>query len=72
MPYAGELGLTFPLLLDRGGESQRRYGVIGLPTTFVIARDGRPVARAIGERDWLAPAARALIASLLSGPDPRR
>lgn len=71
-PYAGELGLTFPLLVDRRGEIQSRYGVIGLPTTFLIARDGRAVARAIGERDWLAPAARALIASLLAEPAPRR
>lgn len=54
------------------GEIQRLSGAIGLPTTFVIARDGRPVARAIGERDWLAPAARGLIALLLAEPDPRR
>src|SRR5437870_4740735 len=36
--YAKELGLTFPLVLDSQGEINRAYGVIGLPTTFLIGR----------------------------------
>src|SRR5205823_11425781 len=44
--YAKELGLTFPLVLDRDGKINARYGVIGLPTTFVVARDGRAIALA--------------------------
>lgn len=40
-PFGEELGLTFPLLLDRRGEvSGRLYRVIGLPTSLFIARDG--------------------------------
>src|SRR5713226_10114563 len=39
--YAKELGLTFPLVLDPRGEINAAYGVIGLPTTFLIGRDGR-------------------------------
>lgn len=64
--YAKELNLTFPLLLDPGGEIFRSYGVIGLPTTFLVGRDGRPVAMAIGARAWGSAEARALIQGLLA------
>lgn len=33
-------GFTFPALLDSQGELMRRYGVRGLPTTFIIDRSG--------------------------------
>jgi thiol-disulfide isomerase/thioredoxin len=71
--YGRELGLTFPLLLDPEGEIQRVYGVIGLPTVFVVARDGRAVARGIGPRDWRSAPAGALLRALLDeGVPPRR
>jgi peroxiredoxin len=66
--YARELGLTMPLLVDPSGAISRSYGVIGLPTSFLIGRDGRAVARAIGPREWAGPEARALIESLLTQP----
>ena len=50
--YAKELGLTFPLILDPKGTINAAYGVIGLPTTFLIGRDGRSVALAVGPREW--------------------
>ncbi len=64
--YAKELGLTFPLVLDPKGEINAAYGVIGLPTTFLIARDGRAVALAVGPREWGSAPARALIKTLLA------
>ena len=40
-PYVQELGLTFPILLDIDSEvSERRYRVIGLPTSVFVGRDG--------------------------------
>ena len=69
--YARELGLTFPLLLDVEGAINARYGVTGLPTTFLVARDGRGVAFAIGPRDWAGPPARALFEALLAEPGSR-
>jgi cytochrome c biogenesis protein CcmG, thiol:disulfide interchange protein DsbE len=64
--YAKEVGLSFPLVLDPDGKINTLYGVIGLPATFVIGRDGRAVAFAIGARKWESVPARALIAALLA------
>jgi peroxiredoxin len=69
--YAEELGLSFPLVLDPAGKINTLYGVIGLPTTFVVARDGRAVAFAVGPRAWGSPPARALLDLLLAEPMPR-
>ena len=66
--YAKELGLTFPLVLDPSGEIGKLYGVIGIPTTFLIGRDGRAVALAVGPRAWGSPPARAVLQELLSEP----
>ncbi len=66
--YAKELRLTFPLVLDSKGEINRAYGVIGLPTTFVIARDGRAVALGVGPREWGNEHALAIIRALLAEP----
>ena len=66
--YAKELGLTFPLIPDPTGKINSAYGVIGLPTTFLIGRNGRAVALAIGPREWSGKPARALIQALLAEP----
>ncbi len=66
--FAARLGLTFPLLLDLDGRIAKAYGVIGLPSTFLVGRDGRPVALAIGEREWANEDGRAFIRALLAQP----
>jgi peroxiredoxin len=66
--FAKELNLTFPLVLDSTGEINAAYGVIGLPTTFLIGSDGRSVARGVGPREWTGGPALALIQSLLAEP----
>ncbi len=68
--YAKELGLTFPLVLDPDGKINVLYGVVALPTTFVVGRDGRAVALAIGPRQWESAPAHALIEALLAEPAP--
>ncbi len=62
---ARELGITFPLVVDSDGEIRRAYGVIGLPTTFLIGRDGRTVGLAVRPRVWSSVPARAIIQVLL-------
>jgi peroxiredoxin len=69
--YAEELGLTFRLVLDPDGKINVLYGVIGLPTTFLVGRDGRAVAFGIGPHEWASAPARALLEALLAEPTPR-
>lgn len=69
--YADGLGLTVSILLDPAGEIRRAYGVIGLPTTFLVGRNGRAVARAIGPRDWGSAHAQRLLRMLVDEPAPR-
>ncbi len=64
--YDKQRGLTFPLVLDPTGEITRSYGVIGIPSTFLVGRDGRPVALAVGPRAWGSAEARVLIEVLLA------
>lgn len=66
--YAKELGLTFPLVMDSDGKINMAYGVVGLPTTFLIGRGGRAVALAVGPREWASVPARALIQALMAEP----
>jgi len=54
-----------PTLLDRAGEVHTRYAVRALPTSYLIAPDGRIFARAIGQRDWLGQDAQKLLQALL-------
>src|SRR2546427_9667620 len=68
--YAKNLGLTFPLVFDPDGKINALYGVIGLPTTFVVGRDGRAIAFTIGPRKWESAPARALIEALLAESAP--
>lgn len=63
-----ERGYTAPVGLDLDGEASDAYGVNATPTTFLIARDGTIVARAIGPRPWTGPDGRALLSALLARP----
>jgi peroxiredoxin len=45
------LGLSYTALLDPDSETARSYGVIGLPTTFFIDRQGRIHSKILGESD---------------------
>jgi len=56
---------AFPLLLDRDSEAMRKWPVQGLPTSFVIDKQGRVALRAVGGRDFDGPAVTAQIKALL-------
>ena len=59
------LGLTYLLVLDPEGAIAKAYGVIGLPTSFVVGRDGRAVAFGAGPHEWGSAPAHALLGALL-------
>lgn len=70
-PFVEHLKLTFPVLLDRTSEVGHRYGVRGLPTTYLIDPEGRIIGAAIGAREWYRTEAKALIAGLLRQITPK-
>ena len=43
---------TFPILLDTRSRTRQAWKVAGLPTTFLVDRQGRIVASAIGGREF--------------------
>jgi len=63
--FIDQVSPQFHTLLDPEGSVRNRYAVRGLPTTYLIGRDGKIIGRMIGERDWSSPAAQAMIRALL-------
>ena len=65
--YTGDLNVfpSFPILFDPESTVSQTYGVKGLPTSFVIDREGRLVYRAIGGREFDHPEIRRRIEQLL-------
>ncbi|MEO1494056.1 MAG: TlpA disulfide reductase family protein [Pseudomonadota bacterium] len=52
------------VLQDRRGAVARKGGVLGLPVTILLDREGREVARLQGEAEWDAPEAKAILKRL--------
>jgi cytochrome c biogenesis protein CcmG, thiol:disulfide interchange protein DsbE len=49
--FISQFSLTFPHVRDPGNDTQRAWGVTGLPETYFIAADGRVVGHVIGTVD---------------------
>ncbi len=56
---------TFPILLDATSRAMQAWKVAGLPTTFLVDKQGRVVASAIGGREFDHPAMVAAIRAML-------
>jgi hypothetical protein len=64
-----ERGYIAPVLLDESGDvTGRVYGVWGPPTVYIVDRQGRLVARAIGPRPWDSQKGRRFIEAVLAAP----
>src|SRR5688572_1936197 len=50
--FVKERDLTFTVLLDPQRRVERLFQLVGVPTTIVIARDGRIVRKAVGIEAW--------------------
>jgi len=70
--FTGQLSVdpTFPILFDRDSRVAESYNVKGLPSTYLIDRQGRVRYRAIGGREFDHPDVVALIRGLLDEPVP--
>jgi len=64
--FMEELGLTFPVMLDTTGYVGSVYGVRGIPTTFLLDKQGRLIGRIVGTREWDTPSFEALIKDLMA------
>jgi cytochrome c biogenesis protein CcmG, thiol:disulfide interchange protein DsbE len=49
--FIAQFGITFPHVRDPGNDTQRAWGVTGLPETYFIAADGKVVGHVIGTVD---------------------
>ena len=64
--FLGEIGLDeMPVYTDLKQRLAREMGVMGLPVTILIDRDGHEVARLQGGADWNSDSARAIVAALI-------
>ncbi|MEZ5913373.1 MAG: TlpA disulfide reductase family protein [Paracoccaceae bacterium] len=57
---------TLPMLRDPRTEFARSMGVLGLPVSVILDREGREVARLSGDADWAGESARAVIWALMA------
>jgi peroxiredoxin len=58
-------GVTFDVLLDPSDGTARAYQVTATPTVFLIGRDGKLIAKAIGTKRWMGSRGRALLDAML-------
>ena len=49
--FIKRLGVTYPVLLDEQSAIAKRYGVVGLPTTYFVDAKGVVRGKVIGEAD---------------------
>lgn len=65
--FFADAGVTsLPVRLDDRSKLAHAMGVMGLPVTVILDPGGREIARYIGDADWAAPEAKALISALLA------
>lgn len=50
--FVNELNLTFPILVDSWGQTDKEYKLMGVPETYIIDRQGILREKVIGPRDW--------------------
>ena len=63
--FMSDFSLSFPALLDLDGDISFLYGIRGLPSTYIIDREGMIIGKAVGPRDWASQDALQLFQSLL-------
>jgi thiol-disulfide isomerase/thioredoxin len=67
--FLSEIGVTHLVAyVDQSTKSSRAFRVRGLPTTFLVDRQGREVGRMVGPADWSSPEAVALIRHFIAQP----
>ena len=68
-PYVKQQNLIFPVLLDPHNTIGMRLQLQGIPTSYLLDRQGRIASIQIGARDWNGPRMQRLIDPLLKEAD---
>jgi len=58
---------TFPVLLDRNSRVSGAYGIAAIPTSYILDREGKIIAKVVGSIHWDTREAIAAFEALLSG-----
>ena len=65
--FLSEIGVdNLPMHTDERQALARSMGVLGLPATIILDREGREIARMQGEADWASENAIAILAEILA------
>lgn len=68
--FFAEVGIQkLAMYLDSSAKATRQLGAVGLPTTLLIDREGREIARLIGPAEWDSPDIAAFISCVIAGDD---
>jgi peroxiredoxin len=62
--FIGGAKYSFPVFLDPQGGVGSQYGVSAIPTTYVVDKSGRAIARVVGSIEYDGPEALSLFAEL--------
>ncbi|TAN43163.1 MAG: TlpA family protein disulfide reductase [Nitrospirae bacterium] len=65
LEYMKSQGFSFPVYVDQDGGSAKKFGVTGVPETYIVDKNGVLVKKIIGGFDWNAPEVKSFIQSLL-------
>lgn len=66
--FYNEAGIAnLPVLRDPGSTLARQMGVLGLPVTVILNREGQEVARLTGDAEWDSESAVAILTALVAG-----
>jgi peroxiredoxin len=63
--FVEKLGLTFPILHDRDSLISRLYNNPGVPSSYLIDKQGKLTYRVLGEYDWFSEKAKSTIDKLI-------
>lgn len=53
--FVEDAGFSFSVLLDTSGRTGASYQVSGIPTTYIIDKEGNVLAHTVGGREWNTP-----------------
>lgn len=68
--FFAEIGVeNLPKHTDERQNLARSFGVLGLPVTLILDRDGNEIARLQGDADWSSDSAIAILTALLDGDE---